>query len=410
MNRRVEAAAERLFWPLVIGLAVTAALLYPWRSSAQGPPSDLELRRTKGSALTHNELDDTLENLYHILTGASSAAATVNPFSFFIPSESGGLTATDCDAAGEARQIRIDEDEWPSGDWLCGCDGTAWRCIGSGSAGAGFDAITTGTNTTAAMVVGAGATLKKESTGTIDASAVDSDGDGNREVTADGTYTYLDHNDDGTADTRISGIGQTRTIEVWTGSAWSAAVGRWNSGGVILLQVAASNNLSGLSGLAPTATLPSVFPVSGDINTGMGYAGTDDVRIIAGGASGLGVTTTEIDLYVIVDHGTQAVTCTDSGDASPGALSLAPTTSYVAITNSDADGCVVTLSETGAAEGRIFEARVVSTAGGTVDWTNSAGVQEVPSSLVLGCQANLYGFSEWRYIADRWVLRICETY
>src|SRR5258706_2542717 len=50
-------------------------------------------------------------------------------------------------------------------------DGSAWVAVGSGGSSA-FSAITSGTNTTATMVVGSGATLDFTGTGVIDASNV----------------------------------------------------------------------------------------------------------------------------------------------------------------------------------------------------------------------------------------------
>jgi hypothetical protein len=76
---------------------------------------------------------------------------------------------------------------------------------------------------------------------------------------------------------------------------------------------------------------------------------------------------------------------------------------YLELTNSDADGCAVTLSETGATRGQRIEAVVVATAGGTLDFADTAGVQETGA----GCSLSLYGTATFRYIGDRHVLVAC---
>lgn len=82
----------------------------------------------------------------------------------------------------------------------------------------------------------------------------------------------------------------------------------------------------------------------------------------------------------IVSYGptaVQAVTCTDSGDGSAGALTITPTAglgiSNISLTVSDSDGCTITMSETGAVEGSIAIIRNVSAAN-TATFTTSAGV------------------------------------
>jgi len=53
-----------------------------------------------------------------------------------------------------------------------------------------------------------------------------------------------------------------------------------------------------------------------------------------------------------ISGGTCNETCTDSGDASPGSLTITPVCSLILLTVSDTDGCNVSLSESGAANGR----------------------------------------------------------
>lgn len=96
----------------------------------------------------------------------------------------------------------------------------------------------------------------------------------------------------------------------------------------------------------------------------------------------------------------QAVECTDSGDGSPGALTLTPTSSRVHVTNSDSNGCTVTMGETGMTSGFTVEVIVVSNAGGTVDFADSAGVLETPAA---GYALAIYDTATFGYVSDRFV-------
>jgi hypothetical protein len=55
---------------------------------------------------------------------------------------------------------------------LYSCNGGVWTLVGGGGGSSAFSALTSGTNTTAAMVVGTGASLASTGTGTIHASSV----------------------------------------------------------------------------------------------------------------------------------------------------------------------------------------------------------------------------------------------
>lgn len=71
----------------------------------------------------------------------------------------------------------------------------------------------------------------------------------------------------------------------------------------------------------------------------------------------------------------QSATCTNNAvGSSAGTLTLDATSSVVLLTNSDPDGCVVTLSETSALSNTEVEIVIVSNAGGTVTFPTSAGV------------------------------------
>lgn len=95
----------------------------------------------------------------------------------------------------------------------------------------------------------------------------------------------------------------------------------------------------------------------------------------------------------------QAVTCTDNGSGTAAALTINPTGSAVYVTNSDANGCVVTIGETNVTTGQRVELVVVSSAGGTVDFADTSGVTELAGAFTAG----LYDSLAVRYIADRWI-------
>lgn len=99
-------------------------------------------------------------------------------------------------------------------------------------------------------------------------------------------------------------------------------------------------------------------------------------------------------------------TCDDSGDANPGALTVSVDgLNYVAITNSDADGCDATLSESGAENGQVLRLVVVSSAGGTTKLADVPGTQETG---VAGCSMGQWEGVTAVYASDRWVKMGCE--
>lgn len=85
----------------------------------------------------------------------------------------------------------------------------------------------------------------------------------------------------------------------------------WGSGAIVSL---ASGSGFRLDLDAPSATAATFMPNQGDTDTGIGHAGGDDLRLIAGGSSGLGVTTTAVTNYRAIHHQTPEVnapaTCT----------------------------------------------------------------------------------------------------
>ena len=112
--------------------ALSALLLVAFPLAAQSPPETTTLRSTKGSALTHTELDNNFVNLLVMLTGADEASTQVPLYPLFVPGES-AATAGHCAAATDGEKFRVQTGQYASGDWLCVCDGSVpiWRCVGS---------------------------------------------------------------------------------------------------------------------------------------------------------------------------------------------------------------------------------------------------------------------------------------
>lgn len=249
----------------------------------------------------------------------------------------------------------------------------------SGGGSSAFTDLTSGTNTIAAMVVGSGASLKKSGTGTIDASGIDADGDGTREVTAGSGAVSFDANDDGTANEMVLNS-SAQLVLTYPGYGYPF--------GEAMKITTTGQTLSFFqSGAGGRAQVYSTNRMS--LQGGNGLASIE----LADG----GVNTIKMMDRVVLSPST--ATCADSGDANPGTVTITPTTSAVHLTNSDANGCTATLSESGAVSGQSVEIIVVSNAGGTVDFSDAVGVSEL---------AGAFSAAEWdvltiRYTVDRWV-------
>jgi hypothetical protein len=112
-----------------------------------------------------------------------------------------------------------------------------------------------------------------------------------------------------------------------------------------------------------------------------------------------------------------AATCTDNGNGGTAStLTLDPTASTIWLTNSDAQGCTVTLSETtasgtsgGAATGAITRIVVVSTAGGNITFADSSNVVNADGACTL---VNVDSSAEFVYsdkADDLWVQTGCTA-
>jgi len=103
----------------------------------------------------------------------------------------------------------------------------------------------------------------------------------------------------------------------------------------------------------------------------------------------------------LVTNVVQAVTCTDGVGKS--ALTITPTSSYVEITNADVDGCDITMGETGMLPGMSVTLCVVSNAGTTVDFADTAGITELAGAFTANiddCLVLRYGnTTTWREVS-----------
>jgi len=206
--------------------------------------------------------------------------------------EHGSGTATvnvgeaDGDPTGEAGTIRLD------GCTVAIAAGVATITCAAGGGGS-FAELTSGTNTSAAMVVGTGSSLKSSSTGTIDASAIDRDGDGAREVSASASSIDFSVGGSGAADWRmeLQGVRPKLTCSGATNGACyiefnnnsfvyfreTGGAARWqmgeddfgpfNTGGLLLRE-------------APSSTNPTVAPDRADADTGIGTSTAGGVALI----------------------------------------------------------------------------------------------------------------------------------
>lgn len=139
---------------------------------------------------------------------------------------------------------------------------------------------------------------------------------------------------------------------------------------------------------APTATALATNP------TDCG-AGTWATTIAANG----NLTCSDIDLII---NSVDAQTC--AAGVGKSALTITPTvSSYVEITNADVDGCDITIGETGISVGTLVTLCVVSNAGLTVDFADTAGVTELAGAFAANiddCLTLRYGnTTTWREVS-----------
>ena len=117
-----------------------------------------------------------------------------------------------------------------------------------------------------------------------------------------------------------------------------------------------------------------------DLDTGIARNAAGVVEINNGTAGTLrDLKARDVTLAGLFTSTPQAVTC--AAGAGKSALTITPTSSYVEITNADADGCDITMSETGMTAGAAVTLCIVSSAGTTVDFADTAGVTELAGAF-----------------------------
>jgi hypothetical protein len=149
--------------------------------------------------------------------------------------------------------------------------------------------------------------------------------------------------------------------------------------------------VTGSGGLSAENVILDDGMVSFNADSGVGRIGAGIVKITDGG-SGYG----RLDLKATVTAA-QSFSVADSGDGSKGAGTLTVTNGYVKCTCNDADGCTVTLSESGAVDG--FEVKIVNVSANACEFADTSGVTELAGAFVAGQWDAL----ELLYVTDRWV-------
>lgn len=225
-----------------------------------------------------------------------------------------------------------------------------------------------------------------------------------------------------------SAAGSAVTQCRWNGSTWEALGDGGGGGGIGGSTGATDNRILRADGTGGSTLQSSAASVddSGNITAGIScsdpqmnatnnalqwvctshnlrLAATNDIRLQVNGADITNWLASSFTMYRQQVNTPSAQTCTDSGDANPGSLTLTVSaTSRIHLTNADPDGCDVTWSETGATDGQVLKVIVVSNAGGTVNFSDTPGVTELAGNF----SAGLYDVLIVGYVAggvDRWV-------
>jgi len=148
-------------------------------------------------------------------------------------------------------QIYFDTDA-TSGQRLMGCEAGTFVTQGDGGGAApAFSDITTGTNTAATMTVGTGASIEISGTGTVEASAVNPDGDASENIYLSGAILKIDADDNGTAEVAVGGAGLYMDAQANGGAIWNEASSASNP----TIVPRRSSDGTGLGGLGTTFSL-----------------------------------------------------------------------------------------------------------------------------------------------------------
>jgi hypothetical protein len=134
----------------------------------------------------------------------------------------------------------------------------------------------------------------------------------------------------------------------------------------------------------------------------------DDGRLWLCTTPAAGGTSTKCDnsadwTQIVPGPNVSSVTCTDNGTGSAGTLTIQPAGfTVVNVTNSDIHGCTVTLGETSAVSGWQVVLVVISNAGGTVNFADTAGVSHLAGALTADVNDTLtlvYSNNAWNEVS-----------
>lgn len=162
----------------------------------------------------------------------------------------------------------------------------------------------------------------------------------------------------------------------------------------------ASNLASGQVALARGGTGASLADPGADRLLFWDDSGTTVDWLTAG--TGLSITGTTLSVTGAGATGQLSLTPTthtiaDDGAGTAPSSTLTPTSSYVKITNNDPDGATLTLGESGISDGQLLT--IVNVGTNTVTLNDSAGVQEIAGTFVMG----QWDTMQFIYVTDRWV-------
>lgn len=120
---------------------------------------------------------------------------------------------------------------------------------------------------------------------------------------------------------------------------------------------------------------------------------------VAAGADELTITPGKLAYIGYTSQTPQAETCADDAAGTKAVLTLLPIRDVVEITSADAQGCDVTMSETGMTSGRTVKIKVVAVTAGAVNFADTSGITELAGAFAMG----LYDSLSLDYAASRWI-------